>query len=337
MKTEIKRVLVLYTGGTLGMVENAKDKTLVAKDTSANIRHHVKALKPFVTIDIKTLFTLDSSYFQPEHWITIGRAIEENLEAYDGFVVIHGTDTMAFTACALSFILQNIPKPVILTGSQRPLSKIRTDALSNIINAIELATFRIPEVCILFDNILFRGNRAKKLSIREYDAFKSPNFSSLVEVGLTFNQRPDLYLKTAGIFKTNYLFDQRIFTFRLFPGFCPQQLYPMLDTDLKAILIEGFGAGGFPIHANTLTPLFKKCQENQILVAICSQSIHGSVEFERYEYGKIAQQNGVISCLDMTVEASIVKLMFLFGLFNGDQIKVKQNFHRSIAGEVTVA
>nr|NIV15464.1 asparaginase [Fodinibius sp.] len=180
----MKKILIIHTGGTFGMMPMKPRQTLAPNQVEERVTAHVPELEKIASIDFNMIFNLDSSNIQPRHWQELAVLINQNIEAYDGFVIIHGTDSMAYTAAALSFMLNNLPKPVILTGSQRPLAEIRTDARINLINAVELATRPIPEVGIFFGTELFRGNRAVKVSSTDFHAFESPNFPSLAEVGL---------------------------------------------------------------------------------------------------------------------------------------------------------
>ncbi|HEY9766597.1 MAG TPA: asparaginase, partial [Chroococcales cyanobacterium] len=248
--------------------------------------------------------------------------------------IIHGTDTMVYTASALSFALMNLPKPVILTGAQRPIAEIRTDAKSNLVNSIEMATYDIPEVGLYFNNQLFRGNRAKKISIDHFDAFASPNYPQLASVGLKIQIHHGSVRRPTGLFRVQKEFVDKVLILRLFPGMSPEYLLPLLDSSIEAFLIEAYGAGNVPILEKSLVPFIERATEKKKIVALSSQSFEGSVDLELYECGTLAAQAGAISCGDMTTEAAAVKMMFLLGQLE-DTPKVKKNFNLPLAGEIT--
>ncbi len=326
----MKKILLIHTGGTMGMALNGPETSNQFVD---EIFAHVPGVRDIVDIDSRTAFRIDSSNCSIDHWLRLGELIEAQMESHDGFVIIHGTDTMSYTASALSFMLQNLPRPVILTGSQRPLSAIRTDAKNNLINAIELATYHLPEVCIFFDYKLFRGNRTKKISIDEYDAFASPNFPTLAEVGLNIeiknNHRwPD------GPFRLESAFDNRVVCLRLFPGLDPKLIEPLIHSDARVFILEAFGAGNVPALTLSFIPFIRKITEAGKLAAITSQSMRGAVNLQLYDGGRQALEAGAISCGDMTTEAAVIKAMFLLGRFRGSVSEVRSAFAWPLAGEV---
>ena len=307
---------------------------VVSTEFVEELFQHVPGIRNIAEIDFRSPFTLDSSNVTIPHWVQLGQLLSDQMDHYDGFVVIHGTDTMSYTACALSFMLGNLAKPVILTGSQRPLSAIRTDAKNNLINAIELATHDIPEVCIFFDYKLFRGNRAKKVSISDFDAFVSPNYPLLAEVGLHIDIKQN-HREPTGIFRLDTRFDPGVFCFRLFPGFDAGMLDGVFHNGLKVVIIEAFGAGNVPVEDASLIPFIKKMTDAGRLVAISSQSVRGTVDLHLYDCGRRALDAGAVSSGDMTTEASIIKAMYLLGQFSGNVAKVRSNFGLSLAGELT--
>lgn len=331
----MKRILLIHTGGTMGMPSGGS-RPAAAQQFADELFRHIPGAKTIADIDFKSPFNVDSSNITVSHWIELGTLVAEHIDRYDGFVVIHGTDTMSYTACALSYSLGNLTKPVILTGSQRPLSDIRTDAKNNLINAIELATYDIPEVGIFFDYKLFRGNRTKKISIDNFDAFTSPNFPALAEVGLNIEIKGH-HRQPAGTFRMDRKFSNRVACFRLFPGFDPRVLDPMIDSGILVYVIEAFGSGNVPILDNSLIPFIDKATRSGRLVIITSQCINGAVNFDLYECGKQAMQAGAISGQDMTTEAAVIKAMFLLGQFDNQVAKVHNNFSTCLAGELTEA
>jgi L-asparaginase len=329
----MKKILLIHTGGTMGMMHNS-DETLSSRRFVDEVFTHIPGIKDIAEIDFKSTFKIDSSNISIHHWVQLGSIVEEHLDRYDGFVIIHGTDTLSYTASALSYMLTNLPKPVILTGSQRPLSSIRTDAKNNLINAIELASYEIPEVCIFFDYKLFRGNRTKKVSIENFDAFTSPNFPVLAEVGLRVEIK-NHHRMPAGIFRFHKNFQNDVLCLRLFPGLNPAQLEPLVQTSARIFILEAFGAGNVPVMDESVIPFIKKVTAAGKLTAITSQSMNGAVDLNLYDGGKQAMEAGAISCVDMTTEAAIIKAMYLLGQFDGNVSKVRNNFHISIAGEIT--
>ncbi len=330
----MKKLLLLHTGGTLGMVPRT-DGMRACSDGAEVFRFIPEALK-LAEIDTRVLFSEDSANLQVAHWCAIAEAIALTLDHYDGFVVIHGTDTMAYTAAALSYMLANLPKPVILTGAQRPIAVIRTDAKANLVNALELACQAIPEVGLFFNHRLFRGNRAKKVSIHDYDAFASPNFPPLAEVGLHIRIRDELLRRPSGLFRLDMDFSDRVLVLRPFPGMNPQHWMPLLDTAISAIVIEAFGSGNVPIHENSLLGFIEEATQKGKLIVLNSQAMGGTVDLDLYESARRAGEAGAVSARDMTIEATVVKLMFLLGQYPGDVDKVRKTFHLSLAGEIDV-
>jgi L-asparaginase len=329
----MKRLLVLHTGGTLGMIHQSGDAGLRPGGMADEVFRFIPEALELADIDIKVLFNQDSANVQIDHWVAIAEAIEAEMDRYHGFVVIHGTDTMAYTASALSYMMTNLPKPVILTGAQRPIAAIRTDAKSNLVEALECATLGLAEVGLFFNHQLLRGNRAKKISIDEFDAFASPNFPPLVQVGLNLEVRNDLARKPAGLFRVQKEFSDKVLALRLFPGMRPEHLYPLLDSDVRAFVIEAYGAGNVPVEAHSLIPFIEEAGKRHKLVAICSLAVSGAVDLSIFESGQRAEAAGALSCRDMTVEAAVVKLMYLLGQFGDDTARVARNFGISLAGE----
>ena len=239
----MKKILIIHTGGTFGMSPADPEKKLRPGNLQADIEKHLPALNKLARIHFEIPFNLDSSDIGPVEWIRIHDIIRTGADLYDGFVLIHGTDTLVYTAAALSFMLADLVKPVVLTGSQRPLSAIRSDARSNLVNAVELATMSIPEVCICFDNKLYRGNRTKKISIESYQGFASPNYPLLASVGLKIHLRPENFLNIENPAILRPVFDTRIGFAHLFPGADPE-IYRYLIRDAFRRLLKAHGVAG---------------------------------------------------------------------------------------------
>ena len=330
----MKNILLIHTGGTFGMSPVLPSMTLKPGNIRTDIEKHLPMLKDIAHIHIQIPFNLDSSNISPADWLKIYSVIKREIDHYDGFVIIHGTDTLVYTATALSYLLLGMGKPIILTGSQRPLSVLRSDARSNLINAVELATHPIPEVAICFGNKLLRGNRTKKLSIESFEGFESPNYPELASIGLNIQLHPQNFLNSKHRLVFKPVFDCGIAIIQVFPGLEPHLFDYLFKTPVKAILILGYGVGNLPnLKPGWVEYIIRAVQHNKT-VFIGSQSVHGRVDLNIYDFGKQAIQAGVIPLQDITVEAALVKLMLLFGNFD-DPETVKKYFNISLAGELS--
>jgi L-asparaginase len=332
---KMKNILIIHTGGTFGMNPMKPDKTLHPGELESIFEKYLPMLNEIANIEVKIPFNLDSSDIGPDEWKKTYDIVHENKDNFDGFVIIHGTDTLVYNSTAISFLLADFDKPVIFTGSQRPLSEIRTDAASNLINSVEIATYDINEVGICFGSNLFRANRTKKVSIESYHGFESPNCQPLATIGLNINLNKNLILQKQSNIQLKPFFDSNIINVRVYPGLNPDYYLKMINDKIKAVIIEGFGAGNFPDTDKKWVNFINKCIDAKILVVIGSQSLHGKVDLELYKSAKEAKKSGAISLNDMTFEAALVKLMILFGNYT-DSEKIKSIFNSSIAGEVTV-
>lgn len=307
------------------------------------ILHHLPTLRSLL-LDLTVVsfdHPIDSSNMGPEHWKTIGQIIFDHYEQQDGFVVLHGTDTMSFTASALSFMLQGLAKPVVLTGAQLPISEPRSDARENLITSLEIASAKkdgravVPEVCLYFDDALLRGNRSKKVESMHFDAFESGNYPPLAKAGVAIDYNLQVIHKAnpEKDFKLRNRFDTHISILKLFPGISEATVQAILQTPgLKALIIETFGAGNAPSAAWLIHALEAAIQKGIIILNV-SQCPGGMVDQGRYETSHHLKEIGVLSGKDMTTEAAVPKLMILLGEHGIE--KTKELLSVPLAGEIT--
>ncbi len=337
----MSKILLIYTGGTIGMMEDHQTGSLIPFDFE-QLRDFVPELRRFKSqIEVVAFDNpIDSSDVSIETWQNLARIIEINYTYYDGFVILHGTDTMAYTASALSFMLQNLSKPVILTGSQLPIGRLRTDGKENLITAIEIAAARknneaqIQEVAIYFESQLYRGNRTHKYNTENFDAFQSANFPALADVGVHIFYRSDLLLRAEGEFSIAPQLDGRVAVVKIFPGITESVLRGTLNAhDLKGIVLETFGAGNFP-QKPALHEALRDAIARGIVIVNVSQCNKGFVEQGRYETSYALQKMGVIGGADMTSEAALTKLMHLLGQGH-NPAETERLMMTSLRGELT--
>ncbi|MEZ0452644.1 asparaginase [Sphingobacterium thalpophilum] len=334
-------IFIIYTGGTIGMVKD-ETGTFVPFDFELIKRN----LPDLSRLDYKLTVhsfepIIDSSNMKPEIWIEMAQIIKDNYEDYDGFVILHGSDTMAFTASVLSFMLEGLQKPVILSGSQLPIGEIRTDARENMMTALEIASAKqdgvsiIQEVCILFDNKLFRGNRSFKYNSAKFEAFRSPNYPVLVEAGIHLKYNTDALLNNVNKeFILHTKLDNRVAVLKLFPGISAQTIKAVLDSDVRSIVMETFGSGNTTTDSWFLDLLQEAIDQGKNILNI-SQCKVGSVELGRYETSQGLKAIGVLNGYDLTFEAAVTKLMYLQGELE-DQKEVAYWVEKDIRGELTV-
>lgn len=345
MKREMQSsVLLIYTGGTIGMMRNPETGALENFNFEHLVRH-VPELRQFNLKISSRAFNppIDSSDMSPEMWGRIVEIIHSNYDKYDGFVILHGTDTMAFTASALSFMLEGLMKPVILTGSQLPIGVLRTDGKENLLTAIEIAAAKnddgtpvVPEVCILFHEKLMRGNRTTKISAENFNAFASNNHPTLATCGIDIQYNRHLikpYVANTTL-KPHYTMDSNIIIFSLFPGIQPEIIKKVLAAkELKGVIFRTFGSGNAPQKEWLVDALSTATREGKVIVNV-TQCSTGSVKMSLYETGRQLLDAGIISGRDMTVEAALTKLMFLFGQgLSPDEVRAAMGC--DIAGEIS--
>ncbi len=335
------KILIIYTGGTIGMVNDAKTGTLIPFDFEqiqenvpelARLDYHL-SVHSFDPI-------LDSSNMNPEIWAELAELIKEKYDQFDGFVILHGSDTMSYTASALSFMLQNLAKPVVLTGSQLPIGEIRTDAKENLITALEIAATKkdgqamVPEVSVYFDFQLFRGNRSIKNDSEKFEAFSSPNYPILAEAGvnLDFFSNYILPIPTKR-FQIHTKFNSNIGVLKMFPGITENAVRAITESNVDAIVLESFGSGNTTTADWFIACLQQAISKHKIIVDI-SQCNGGSVQLGKYETSRKLQKMGILSGFDMTFEATVTKLMYLMGQGLPND-KIKQLMEVSIAGELS--
>jgi L-asparaginase len=326
------------------MIENPVNHALVPFDFDHLIENVPKIKRlDFLVDNYQFEQPIDSSSMSPSHWADIAGVIESNYNKYDGFVVLHGTDTMAYTASALSFMLENLDKPVIITGSQLPIGEVRTDGEENLITALQVAAavdedgkHIIREVAILFENYLWRGNRSTKYSADNFNAFKSNNYPKLARIGLGINFNKEALHRTApkGELKVHYTMDTNVMYLSLFPGITESMVRHMLNTpNVKGIVLKSFGAGNGPEDKWFITAI-KEAIDRGVVIVNVTQCPNGSVHPCRYVTGYQLAKAGVISGHDLTSEAALTKLMYLFGLgLTLDEVKFQME--HSICGEMT--
>lgn len=340
------RLLIIYTGGTIGMIEDNVTHKLVPFNFDRLIDNVPKIKMLDYEIDhVQFEHPIDSSNIDPTKWAELAHIIEKGYAVYDGFVVLHGTDTMAYTASALSFMLDNLDKPVIITGSQLPIGEVRTDGEENLITALQVAAAKrtgtdapmVTEVAILFEDYLWRGNRASKLSADNFNAFRSPNYPRLAHIGLgiEFNSEALWRSPSRRPLNVRTAMDPDVTVVNIFPGMSEEALKHQLNMPhLKGVVLKTYGAGNAPTGKWFINAI-KDAIDRDIVILNVTQCINGGVYDARYDTGAPLWQMGVIPGHDITTEAAITKMMFLFGLGISSS-EVKYYLSHALCGEMTM-
>jgi L-asparaginase len=332
-ETMKKKILLIHSGGTIGMTRDSRSGVLRPDMFHDSLLKVIPEISTIADMEVEIPFVLDSAELNFQHWQQLAAIIKKRVDDIDGVVITHGTDTLAYTASALSYMLPDIPIPVILTGAQRPLEELRSDARNNLINAVELATAEIPEVAIFFDYKLLRGNRTSKSHVNSFDAFVSPNYPLLAEVGINIEIYRANLLTPGDHFEVRERFSDSLAVFKFFPGCNSEYFQPGADT--RAILLIAFGAGTVPMQSGNLPARIGQWLAAGKVVVLTSEARGGMIAPRLYESGNQLLEMGVISAADMTFEATVTKLMFLLGQYDRPDL-ISSHFQKSLAGELTV-
>ena len=341
-----RSILIIYTGGTIGMKQDPVDFTLKPFNFG-QILSEVPEIRKFVCrVDTYSFSPLiDSSDAQPEFWIDLARLIKKEYANYDGFVVLHGIDTMSFTASALSFMLENLEKPVVFTGSQLPIGMLRTDGKENLISAVEIASAAdeqgrpiVPEVTVFFDSHLYRGNRTIKYSAENFWAFRSENAPALADTGIHIKYNLDeiRYPKQYGNpLKISETLDTDVAILKIFPGMRENMVRALFATEgLRAVILETFGSGNAPTQKWFLD-IISEADRRGLIIMNITQCIAGCVDMEAYATGIELKKMGVVSGYDSTLEAALAKLFYLMGKYADNDV-VKRELNKNLRGEISI-
>ena len=338
-------ILLIYTGGTIGMKTDSFTGTLTPFDFNDIYKEFPYVSKLGVDIEVMSFPPIDSSNVTPELWITLAQIIQKHYNTFDGFVILHGTDTMSYTASALSFMLENLSKPVVFTGSQIPIGVMRTDGRENLITAIEIAAACtpngqavVPEVSLYFQNRLLRANRTTKYSVDDLNAFRSDNYPSLADVGVNITYHPSHIIYPMSLTKQLTIYtemERDVIVVRLFPGITEHILQSIFSIEqIKGVVLQTYGSGNAPTN-DWFIRLVRQVVERRIPVVNVTQCHSGSVAMGMYETGYRLQEIGVVSGYDATLEAAVTKLMHLLAL-NLSYDELIETLKQPIRGEISI-
>lgn len=325
------KLLLVHTGGTIGMnLEGEPDQN---NAFGKQLEKYCPSLFEMADVTSEILMNKDSSNLASGDWVAMARLLDQKKDDYDGFLITHGTDTMAFSATALSFILRGFNKPVMFTGAQRPLVDPRSDGPRNLVHSAQIALeAKIKEVGIFFDSYVLRGNRSRKVSSLSFGAFSSPNFPPLAHVGVKVDYSRYLEIPNS-VYKLRTELNQNVFSFSIFPGLDVEAIKPALKK-YEAVVIQAFGPGDVPTENSKLINLISELSRENIHVIISSQASSGEVDLSLYEAGRAARQAGAITSLDMTWEAAVIKAMHLLGQKLSKE-EFKHQFTTNLCGELS--
>lgn len=335
----MKNVLIIYTGGTIGMTRTENGYA----PQSGQFRRAMEAIPDLYAeqmprwdmLEMDPL--LDSSNMTVHEWNKIAQLVADHYDAYDGFVVLHGTDTMAYSASAISFMLENLSKPVIFTGSQIPLGQIRSDGRDNIISSLLIAASgQVHEVCIYFNGVLLRGNRSTKRSSDQFEAFESPNDAPLAHAGIQIEYKKRVLRPASSEpFRLQPFKELPIGVIKIFPGIQFDYFESLMTDKLKGVVLETFGAGNIPGSAqNALLPIIDRAYKNGTIITVCSQCSQGAVSLGTYAASSALRRVGAVNGRDMTTEAALAKSYYLLSI-SDDMAFVKAQMQRNLCGELT--
>ncbi len=338
-------ILLIYTGGTIGMKEDPVDGTLKPFDFKAVMSEVPELAKFGIRIDSYTFSPLiDSSDVETSLWLDLAILIRDRYDEFDGFVILHGTDTMAYSASVVSFMLKGLGKPVIFTGSQLPIGRPRTDGKENLISAVEIAAAKdengapmVPEVCICFNSQLFRACRATKISATGFDAFASPNFPPLAVAGINIKYNRDLIRPVPKIpFKVHTVLDPRVSVLKMHPGMTAQAASDiLLGSGTRAVILETYGSGN-AISKSWFLDIVREAVAMGKVILNITQCLAGNVDMDVYATGRALKDIGVLSGRDMTTEAALAKLFTMLGEHPDDNETVKARIGTDLRGEITL-
>lgn len=328
-----RKILVLFCGGTIIMEESSEGALIVAKKAKAiqSLLNLEPRIKELVKLDVEYLDNIDSSNITSSHWDRMSSAIAKKYNKYDGFVITHGTDTMAYTASALSFTLQNLGKPVVITGSQIPGNQIETDARRNFVNAVKLATMDVAGVMLVFDEEIILGARASKVSESKLDAFETINWDDMGEIRIDIKLSDEHKKRHDRPINLQTGFEDNIAVVTLFPQMKPTTLHAIINTGIKGLILRGYGSGNI---SYAYLDVLRELQKKKIPVVVNTQCLEGATLMHLYDVGKQALKAGVIQAHDMSLECVVTKLMW--ALKHGQYESIKEIMHHNYTGEINV-